>query len=113
MTIKLPSQHIFEIRKLTRNLLFELGDVTKDIKDVKTDVPLTQDQIISFAKLYDKVLSVCVVQPKIVVSNPKEGELSVEDLDVSDQTFLVTKIFEFSGLTAEAEQERKNLPPAT
>jgi len=108
--VKLPSDAVFEIRKIPRRLFFELADIIPQIQKVKPNDVLTKEQTEAFQTLYNKLLTNCVTKPKIVLSNPKEDELSIDDIPLEDQMSLTTEIFNFSGLSAAAEEARKNLP---
>lgn len=95
---------------MPRSIFFELGSTINKIQDVKPRQKLTQDQIQAFDQLYDKVIIACVTQPTVVKGKVKKGQLSIDDVEAADQTFLVTKIFEFSGLTEKADELRKKSP---
>lgn len=63
-----------------------------------------REQIIQFL---DGILTSCVVEPKIVVGEPKENALSIDELDIEDQMFILEEILKFAGITEEKAKERE------
>jgi len=56
-------------------------------------------------KLIPLLLPACIVKPKVTLSGGKDS-LAIDDITWEDQLKLLEEIFEFSGLTREAERSR-------
>lgn len=62
----------------------------------------TQRSLEANKKIVDLLLPACILKPTVVAGEGDDDTLGTDDLQGFDQTILVSKILEFSGLTGEA-----------
>lgn len=105
--VELPSGFIFEIRKLSPIAYGEVLD-KMGIKPTQANSEeaenIIRDRMLDVMKL---VLPEGVVSPKIAIESDDEDVLLFSDLDLNDVTVLLEEIYDFSGLTSEAQVERE------
>jgi len=107
--LKLPSGHVFEIRKLTLPAMMDLMKVLNI--DVPAGTPVDQVEGLMKERMekaqfkedviaaVDLIIPKCVIRPKIVPSQVAgENELSIAEIDPADSLELFQSIIEFSGL---------------
>jgi len=112
--IRLPSGFHFRIRKMPPQAMAKLMDVYGEVlpRGRRELTPEEREQLREigrrkFAEILKVVIPSSVVEPKIVEKVTTEDELSLDDLSSDDLFALLDEITAFSGLTAEAAEERK------
>ena len=108
----LPSGAVFELRPMARSLYFKLQPdlvVLDELGKQPDTTTITEAQTKAISKVYDEILTFCVTLPKVVVTASNPDELEINDIVSEDQTAIVNKAFDMTGLSAEKVEERKNL----
>ena len=105
--IELPSGFVFEIRKMPPLVYAKMTDL---IGVRSNDSPEVIEEKVQKGQraMMELVVPRCVVKPKIVLENPKEDELTIDDLEMGDFLALLEEISEFSGISKESIEERES-----
>ena len=100
-TIESPSGMKFTIRKIptrTYSKIEQLSSkVKKDISDGEASEKFYQMTLI--------LLPACVMSPKISIDEYSDKKVHIDDIDVEDASFIVSKIYDFTGLSSEKMEE--------
>jgi len=109
-SVELPSGATFEIRKISPLVYSEILEKI-GVKPLEADNPeaenIIRERILDVMKY---AIPKCVVRPRIAISPDVNDEsvLDFDDLDLGDVRVLLDVVYEFSGLTPEANEEREN-----
>ena len=105
--VTLPSGFVFEIRKMPPMVYARMKDL---IGVGPNDSPEGIEEKVEKGQqeMMELVVPRCVVRTKIVLENPAEDELSLDDLEIEDFLALLEEISEFSGISEEGIQERES-----
>lgn len=68
---------------------------------------LTAEQKEALSTLYSKVLTTCIVEPKVALTATDEDTLSILDINSIDQMHLLNEIFKLSPIKEAVEQAKK------
>ena len=110
--VELPSGATFEIRKLSPLAFGELLNFI-EVREGATEEETTAKVRGEIVNIMKTIIPQCIVTPKIVFdANMTEKEMDKKniidfaDLDLNDVFVLLDAVYEFSGLTEEAAEER-------
>jgi len=120
--VKLPSilpngKHpVFIIRKPPMRVIIELLRILDVSLDVDKNPEVLErgfmeawnsmDVKEKIAGFIDLLLPACVVEPRITLDPNEKDAIYIDDLDMEDQFKLLEEIWDFAGLSKEAEKQR-------
>jgi len=107
-----PSGFSFTIRKMSFKVFSKLlqiyGETPTTELTAEQRAKLGERLRNQLPQIMEVVIPGCVVKPKIVLENPTEDELALDDIEPNDLIFLMNEITNFSGLTGPAAEERSS-----
>ena len=115
-SVEVSEGDVFIVRKMTPsiygNALKSIGVTPNDFNPDGSLIDPEKVRSMINAGIFDVmkyVIPRCVVSPKIVPEPHQETDENIlfDDIDETDLTTLLDEIYDFSGLSAEAKEERK------
>ncbi len=94
--VKVCHPHIFDLVKLgvlPSGILQKVFKMSMFVENQKLDISKAEDEDLQILMtVIDKFVLYAVLEPKIVVSNPKEDEIEINDIPTEDKMYIFSRL---------------------